>query len=284
MNLQYEIKNFLDAQGRLTQFPAKKKTQKMALLYLASKISNNKVYTEKEMNELIDQWHTYSDACTLRRELYNNCFLSRSKDGSHYTKEEKQPSPKDLGLDDSFDPFDVFNGFKLLLPEYRLIRLTNRQKEDIHALHTSNPYYFSQIQDHPITMEESLSDLTAVPNGFPIKQKFYFGIYEGTNLIALMDYLVGYDYEHSNMLDCVWIGFFMIHGDYKRKGIGSYLMRVFERASKENQIKKIQLACIDGNEESLPFWEHLGFHRIKCSQTTLSNHQTRDALVLEKIL
>lgn len=195
MNLQYEVKNFLDSNGRLTIFPAKKKKQKIALFYLASKFNSNQTYTEKEVNALLDEWHTYNDACTLRRELYNNHFIGRIKDGTAYYKESPQPVLGDFDIDDSFDPSDVFNGFKYLLSQYRIIRLTRKNRDELYDLHSSNPYYFSTTQDHPITPEESIADLEAVPENFPTKQKFYFGIYQGDQMVAIMDYLVGYDYE-----------------------------------------------------------------------------------------
>lgn len=280
MNLHYEVKNYLDKQGRLTIFPAKKKYQKIVLFYLASKFNTNQTYTEKEVNALLDEWHTYEDACTLRRELYNNRFIGRTIDGTSYYKEYPEPVPADFDIDTSFEPFDVFNSFKYLLPKYRLIRLTRKHKNALYELEASNSYYFSISQDHPVTPEESIADLEAVPENFPIKQKFYFGLYQEDQMIAVMEYLVGYDYEHTSDLQTIWIGFFMVHGNHKNQGMGKQIIRTFIQAAKENGIHKIQLACIEGNKEGYPFWTQLGFKEIARQNTTLSNKETRSVIVM----
>ena len=280
MNLHYEVKNYLDAQGRLTLFPAKKKNQKIALFYLASKINPGQTYTEKELNSLLADWHTYNDNCTLRRELYNNRFINRTIDGKTYYKENPQPILKDFDIDDSFEPSDVFNSFKYLLPEYRLIRLTRKHKDALYELESTNPYYFSIYQDHPVTPDESIADLEAIPENFPTKQKYYFGLYQGNQMIAVMDFLVGYNYEHSSDIQTVWIGFFMVHGNHKNQGLGKHIMNTFIQAAKENGIRKIQLACIEGNKEGYPFWTQLGFKEIAKVNTVLSNKETRTVIIM----
>ncbi|MDE7212804.1 MAG: DUF2087 domain-containing protein, partial [Lachnospiraceae bacterium] len=79
-----ELKNFLDADGRLIQFPAKRKMKLEALAYLAEKFEAGRKYTEKEVNELLLSWHTFHDPATLRRELYNARFLGRDAGGALY--------------------------------------------------------------------------------------------------------------------------------------------------------------------------------------------------------
>ena len=46
-----ELRPFLDEQGRLTAFPAKRKKKLMALEYLASKLTVSETYTEDSMYE-----------------------------------------------------------------------------------------------------------------------------------------------------------------------------------------------------------------------------------------
>ena len=48
-----ELKNFLNADGMLVQFPAKRKMKLEALAYLAEKFESGRKYTEKEVNELL---------------------------------------------------------------------------------------------------------------------------------------------------------------------------------------------------------------------------------------
>jgi hypothetical protein len=93
-----ELVNFLDKNGRLKSFPSKRRYKIIALFYLASKFESGAVYTEKEINVILDAAHTFDDRCLLRRELYNHMFLGRLPDGSKYWLEEKQPLPEDFGL------------------------------------------------------------------------------------------------------------------------------------------------------------------------------------------
>lgn len=70
-----DLTNFLDEDHKLIRFPAKRKMKLQALFYLASKFEKEKVYTEKEVNDLLNQWHTFGDPTTLRRELYNHMYV-----------------------------------------------------------------------------------------------------------------------------------------------------------------------------------------------------------------
>jgi len=98
MELTQILRNFLDSGGKLTAFPAKRKMKLYALLYLARKIPTDRDYSEREMNDILLDWHTFGDPATLRRELYDYHFLDRSRDGKVYRLAEKQPAPEELGL------------------------------------------------------------------------------------------------------------------------------------------------------------------------------------------
>lgn len=90
------LQNFLDKENRLTAFPAKRKMKLYALCYLAGKFETGKRYTEREVNDLLNQWHTFEDPATLRRELYNHRFLDRERNSRTYWKEEVQPTFEEL--------------------------------------------------------------------------------------------------------------------------------------------------------------------------------------------
>lgn len=90
------IKHFLDQQGRLTLFPAKRKMKLYCLFYLAEKFESGRQYTEREVNDLLLGWHTFGDPATLRRELFDYHFLDRSPDGRMYQLNPTPPKPEDL--------------------------------------------------------------------------------------------------------------------------------------------------------------------------------------------
>lgn len=93
---QQELKSFLDAQGRLTRYPAKRKPKMTALCYLATKFEADREYTERQVNEVLKQWHTFSDWCMLRRDLYDLGLFGRANNGSTYWLEARQPTVEEL--------------------------------------------------------------------------------------------------------------------------------------------------------------------------------------------
>lgn len=91
MDLSLELKNYLDNEQRLILYPSKRKYKILALFYLASKFEKHEYYTEKEINEILNNYHSFNDCCLLRRELYNKKFINRLGDCSKYWLEENQP-------------------------------------------------------------------------------------------------------------------------------------------------------------------------------------------------
>jgi hypothetical protein len=78
------LRRFLDAAGRVTMWPAKRQSQDLLLSYLASKFEQGREYTERDVNQLLNQWHSYQDHATLRRALYDARLLDRTPDGARY--------------------------------------------------------------------------------------------------------------------------------------------------------------------------------------------------------
>ena len=78
------IKAYLDADGRVTVLPSKRKKKIYVLSYLADRLPKEKEFTEREFNELLNRWHTFGDAATLRREMYDYFLIDRKQNGSIY--------------------------------------------------------------------------------------------------------------------------------------------------------------------------------------------------------
>ena len=86
---QINISVFLDDTGKIKQIPAPNKTKVPVLHYLAEKFEPGRDYTEKEVNRIIDAWHTFNDYFILRRLLVDYGLLARVPDGSRYWVVEK---------------------------------------------------------------------------------------------------------------------------------------------------------------------------------------------------
>ncbi len=92
--MEQKVKRFLDDEGRLKQVPSKSSVRKEALRYLSDKFETGKIYTEKEVNQVLIEWSTTGDYSFLRRGLIEGSFLDRTADGSQYWK---RPLNEDTG-------------------------------------------------------------------------------------------------------------------------------------------------------------------------------------------
>lgn len=81
-----KIKNFLDDEGRVAKWPAKYRKKIEVAKYIADKFEEDRFYTEKEVNVIINQWHIFGDYFMLRREMIEYGVLARERDGSKYWK------------------------------------------------------------------------------------------------------------------------------------------------------------------------------------------------------
>lgn len=81
-----QLKGFLDKDSKLKAWPSRKHREKqlLALEFLVVKFEPGREYSEKEVNEILNQNHTFGDPALLRRELYMKKLLDRTPDGGKY--------------------------------------------------------------------------------------------------------------------------------------------------------------------------------------------------------
>jgi hypothetical protein len=79
-----DISNLLDENGKVKRWPKKKEEKIEVLKYLNTKFEEGKQYSEKEVNEILNKWHNFSDYALLRREMFDNYLLERTRDGRKY--------------------------------------------------------------------------------------------------------------------------------------------------------------------------------------------------------
>lgn len=91
MDIPVELRGFLDKDSKLKSWPSRKHRDKQLLVleYLAPKFEVGREYSEKEVNEILNQHHTFGDPALLRRELYIAGLLDRTPDGSRYWLQNK---------------------------------------------------------------------------------------------------------------------------------------------------------------------------------------------------
>lgn len=89
------ISVFLDDTGKIKQIPAPNRTKMPVLAYLCSKFEQDRIYREKEVNEIIDAWHTFGDYFILRRLLIDYKLLERTPNGERYWVIKKEDEKED---------------------------------------------------------------------------------------------------------------------------------------------------------------------------------------------
>ena len=73
--------------GHLKTIPSQRKKLEAILRYLVEKFEPERQYSEKEINEILQDFH--ADTASLRRELIGAGLLKRSPDGRQYWREIK---------------------------------------------------------------------------------------------------------------------------------------------------------------------------------------------------
>lgn len=82
-----KLRRYYDSDNRLTQYPSKKPMRILALIQIALKISPERKYTEKEINQIIRDSIAFSDIELIRREMFQYRLIGRLRDGSEYWSE-----------------------------------------------------------------------------------------------------------------------------------------------------------------------------------------------------
>ena len=119
-----------------------------------------------------------------------------------------------------------------------------------------NPIFYEYTEARP-TEENILDDMKATPPGIDMSDKYYFGFFEGRELVAIMDLIDGYPKP-----EIAYIGFFMMNPKYQGKQVGSAI--VGETVCYLQSIGKtaVRLAIDKGNPQSTHFWKKNGFKVI----------------------
>ncbi len=87
-----------DSRGRLLRWPTKYSIQTLAMWVLWTLFDGRRVYTEKQVNEVLKAANAFGDHVTLRRELINHRLMSRKPDCSEYRKLPVRPDAETRAL------------------------------------------------------------------------------------------------------------------------------------------------------------------------------------------
>ena len=80
------MNSLISQNNKIIRWPKKLVQKHFVLDWLSKKFKKNNPYTENEVNDIINNHHSFNDRALLRRELISKKLLSRETDGSKYWK------------------------------------------------------------------------------------------------------------------------------------------------------------------------------------------------------
>ena len=119
-----------------------------------------------------------------------------------------------------------------------------------------NTTFYEYTEAHP-TEENILDDMKATPPGIDMSDKYYFGFFNGQELVAIMDLIDGYPKP-----EIAYIGFFMMNIQYQGRMVGSAIVGEVVGYLQSVGKTAVRLAIDKGNPQSTHFWEKNGFKVI----------------------
>ena len=81
-----------------TRWPNQFAVQQQALWALWVRFPGKREMTESQVNETLNRYHRFGDPATLRRELVEAKFLSRTLDCRQYRKQARQPDAETVAF------------------------------------------------------------------------------------------------------------------------------------------------------------------------------------------
>lgn len=125
----------------------------------------------------------------------------------------------------------------------------------LQALLESDPDYTVRVTGYPPGPSDALSLLMVRPESVPESHKVVLGLFDGDELVAVVDLLRGYP-ESS----FVFIGLLLVQGSRQGSGVGAATMSAAERyAGQWPEVRRFRLAVVDTNAAVLGFWRRMGF-------------------------
>jgi hypothetical protein len=86
-----KVSRHFDADGLMVRWPSKASHAELCLWVMWSRLPAGAAFTEREISELLNDWHTFGDYALLRRGMVDARLMSRTVDGREYRRIEQRP-------------------------------------------------------------------------------------------------------------------------------------------------------------------------------------------------
>lgn len=236
-----EINKYINKDDIISIWPRKRSKQMIVLNYMIKNFSYNRIYTEKEVNEIINNNHTFNDYFLLRRELIDARLLVRTRSGSKYWRGDYVPSQ--------------YTTERLSIRDSKL-----EDEKDLDIVNMSCAYLekFTGIKHESDYINEVLNKGDLPPKG---KNEFYKvkTIIEkkSNTIIGFLEYYLGYPNQNT-----VWISTFYIKKDKQQNGYGKETIDSMKEYFENSTFIKVAIGVHLKNWVALRFWVRCEFKHI----------------------
>ncbi|AKP63808.1 acetyltransferase [Levilactobacillus koreensis JCM 16448] len=135
--------------------------------------------------------------------------------------------------------------------------LTHADDDLIYQFQAAHPDYFDHFQDHPVTRQEAIQDVTDVPLNAQADQKAYLGVFEGDELVVLVDLIIDYP-----LPSLVWLGMWLPAKSLATAQSAAYYWSLVKTLRTADAVQ-LQLSVFMGDRKMKEFWDDLGLTAVQ---------------------
>ncbi len=236
------VNNYLNKEGKIKVWPSRQEAKLAVARHLGNRFDTGRFYTEKEVNRIIDENHTFNDYFLLRREMIDRGAMRRTQDGARYWRGGLWPRDG---------------------AETERLRIRTAEEGDrsgIADVHRACAYMadWTGCPHDEAGLNALLANTDLPPGGSP----------EFSHLAVLEDKASGrlagiaQYYTAWPEANCIWIGLMLIHPKYQKQGFGGEFVQAFVAESKRQAYARAGLGVALRNQPAMKFWVKSGFDRI----------------------
>lgn len=152
--------------------------------------------------------------------------------------------------------------------------LTHADDDLIYAFQVQHPDYFAHFQDHPVTRQEAIQDVDDIPVTATADQKAYLGVFEGDQLVLIVDLMIDYP-----LPSLVWLGLWLPAAtlDLTRQ---EALYRSLVKTLRQADAVQLQLSVFMGDRQAPVFWESQGLVKVQTT-TVVRGERTANVTIYQ---
>ena len=140
-----------------------------------------------------------------------------------------------------------------LTRRYEARTFTEGDLQQLLDLCLGNPLYYAHLGEE-VTLDSLRGELTVLPKGKELCDKYFFGLYDGEALVAAIDLIDGYPEP-----DVAYLGWLILSAERQGRGEGTRIVQELTDFLRAQGFRAVRLACVVGNPQSARFWEKNGF-------------------------